>query len=376
MNTEIYISIYLVLSIVYAVFLAYNYNLFGVRNFFTKDSTEETIEEDTYNEERKERHSVNVVRISHIEKHPNADALDLIKIDGFTAISKRGQYKIGDLAIYVEPDYVVPTDHDLFSFLGEGNGRIKSRRLRGIWSQGLLVPALDGMSEGDDVMDLLGIKRYVPPVDKTSVTNVAVNSAPTPPGLLGLPKYDIENLRRQVGAFEAGEKIYVSEKIHGSNARFTYRDGQLHLGSRARWVKRDGNPWSRALDACPWIEEWCKANPDLILYGEVFGLQDLKYGLEKGNVSFLAFDIMKPDFTYVNAEDFVSMIDEDKRAPGWFDTFDFDKLQEDSLKNSRLAKEQISEGIVVRPIVERTNHKIGRVILKLVSDKYLERSKG
>ncbi len=42
---------------------------------------------------------------------------------------------------------------------------------------------------------------------------------------------------------------------------------------------------------------------------------------------------------------------------------------------SRVCPGQIAEGIVVKPVVERTHRNVGRVALKLVSDKYLERSK-
>ena len=39
----------------------------------------------------------------------------------------------------------------------------------------------------------------------------------------------------------------------------------------------------------------------------------------------------------------------------------------------RRGVDQLREGVVVRPQVERTDPEIGRIQLKLVSDKYLER---
>lgn len=107
-------------------------------------------------------HEVVVVRIKTIEDHPNAHSLDIIPLyeGGFNAIARKGDFKVGDLAIYVEPDYVVPPDAEMFAFLP--HKRVKSKKLRGVWSQGLLVPALPGMEEGQDVMEMLGIVRYVP----------------------------------------------------------------------------------------------------------------------------------------------------------------------------------------------------------------------
>jgi hypothetical protein len=69
-------------------------------------------------------HEVRVHRINEIEKHPNADRLGLVRIDGFTAIVRLGDFKPGDLAAYIEPDYVVP-DLEQFTFL-KGKLRIRS----------------------------------------------------------------------------------------------------------------------------------------------------------------------------------------------------------------------------------------------------------
>ena len=77
-------------------------------------------------------HKVEVVSINEIERHPNADSLDLVRIYGFTAIVRLGQFKPGDLAVYIEPDYVVP-DNEQFAFL-KGKTRIRAMKLRGVWS--------------------------------------------------------------------------------------------------------------------------------------------------------------------------------------------------------------------------------------------------
>lgn len=44
--------------------------------------------------------------------------------------------------------------------------------------------------------------------------------------------------------------------------------------------------------------------------------------------------------------------------------------------NSVLEPNYIMEGVIVQPVVERTHPEIGRVVLKLISDKYLLRKDG
>lgn len=446
-------------------------------------------------------HEVKVVRIDSIEKHPNADRLDLIHLfgGGFTAISRLGQFKLGDLAIYIEPDYVVPSEGpyaERFAFL-EGKTRIRSRKLKSIWSQGLLIEADPGMNEGDNVMEMLGIVRYEPPMrGRFSRIDGLVQSerdlqirdsgcVPTPDALKGLPKYDIESLRKNLHAFAEGENIIAVEKIHGANARFCFTtpkpsgaieqaewpetsskvgfgddtvvegkvvafdienaslDGRrfmttsegetlsleasvealaqfceaekvwneaeveseptMHCGSRALWKKRDDSDmWWMALAAHPWIEDFCRAFPDHVLYGEVFGqVQDLKYGAGPKDLFFRVFDVRAPApdtssapghfWTHAQLEEAFT---EEQRCPVVYKgPFNFKELQKLALGDSLIpGANHLSEGIVIRPLKERgvfdpkpgqtveqnegvVKQRGARVVMKLVSDRYLEKAK-
>jgi RNA ligase (TIGR02306 family) len=65
------------------------------------------------------KHEVLVVEVVEVKEHPNADALEVVKISGYdyTIVTKKGEFKVGDLGVFVEPDYMVPTDHEKFNFL-------------------------------------------------------------------------------------------------------------------------------------------------------------------------------------------------------------------------------------------------------------------
>ena len=326
-------------------------------------------------------HRVEVVRLGSIEKHPNADTLGLVAIWGYTAMVRLGDFKEGDLAAYIEPDYVVP-DTPQFAFLA-GHLRIKAKRLRGIYSQGLLVKAPDGAEEGDDVMECMGIVCYEPEVKamRESGQAAGADNENPPESLAWLSKYDLENWRRYNDLIVAGEPVSISEKLHGACGVFAWRDGRIWCGSRNGWKKRDEtNLWWKALAQSPWIEDWCKARADAILFGEVFGqVQTLKYGAQLGQIMFRAFDVLldEPGIDgrrgrWANVKEFHDMVLEQDRVPVLYEgPFDCECVETLSIGNSVLA-DHLSEGVVIRPMVERVAH-IGRVVLKLVGNEYMLR---
>jgi ATP-dependent RNA circularization protein (DNA/RNA ligase family) len=102
--------------------------------------------------------------------------------------------------------------------------------------------------------------------------------------------------------FQYDEKVVVTEKLHGSNARYVYLDGVMYAGSHFQWKAPDSPCiFTRVLKQYPWIEEWCRSNEGRVLYGEVIGDQKgYTYGLDKtkGELDFRAFDIREPDGTW------------------------------------------------------------------------------
>ena len=58
--------------------------------------------------EKKANHQANIVRVTEVKPHGNADTLEIIPIGEYQVVSKIGQFKVGDLAVYIQPDSVVP----------------------------------------------------------------------------------------------------------------------------------------------------------------------------------------------------------------------------------------------------------------------------
>lgn len=118
-------------------------------------------------------------RINEIRPIEGADAIEAAVVGGWTVVVRRGEFATGDLAVYLEIDSWVPTE--LAPFLSKGseprefNGvkgeRLRTMKLRGCVSQGLLLPIGIGvynvnadLDEGTDVTDLLGIQKWEAPI--------------------------------------------------------------------------------------------------------------------------------------------------------------------------------------------------------------------
>lgn len=332
-------------------------------------------------EPKKHTHRVEVVPIV-LEPHPDPETtmLSLARVYDFTVVVRTQDWEGVPFGAYIQPDSVVP-DTPEFEFLGK-NKRITVRRFRGVYSQGLLMPAPEGSKVGDDVSDLMGITRYEP---RENVTMYG-HSVRGPEGVF--PKYDVENWAKFNVLFDDGEEVIVTEKIHGANARFKMTpEDEMFCGSRTQWKKEHKDDlWWKCLDKNPWIRAFCEKNRTYTLYGEVFGnVQNLKYGAEQNDVFFRAFDVWDnannrfltwPELGELQVPGEHSYL---TVSPYWVPTlyvgpYDKEKIRELADGNTLIpGAEHIREGIVVHPRRERYEDFLGdRLKLKLVSNKYYE----
>jgi hypothetical protein len=104
-----------------------------------------------------------IQRVASITPIEGADKIEVAHVLGWQVVTKKGEYKIGDLCTYIQIDTVVPEVEE-FDFLRERKYRVRTIKLRGQISQGLIVPLPEGnFNEGDDVTDLVGVKKYEKP---------------------------------------------------------------------------------------------------------------------------------------------------------------------------------------------------------------------
>lgn len=323
-------------------------------------------------------HSVKVIEIAEVRPHENAERLEIVPVGGWQAVVRKGEFKPGDRAIYIEPDYTVPTDRSEFSFLakeGKDRHRLKAVRLRGVLSYGLLIPLPDHLMHlgvGRDVMSDLSIERYEPPVTNAGADDLPADQWPD----VYSSKFDVENLQNHPTLFKDGDPVFVTEKIHGANARYVVCNGILYMGSRTRWLKPHGNHiWRRAVDKTPEVKVFCDAHPGLVVYGEVYGsVQSLKYGAAPGEVRFRAFAALDHG-RWCDMPPLYGLFEQHKvpAAPLLYEgPFSMEVITALAEKDSTLCDGQMMEGVVITPCIERRDETIGRVALKHISARYWE----
>lgn len=309
------------------------------------------------------KHSCEVVEVKLLP-HPNADSLSIVKIKDFQVVVKTADWVDKKLGIYIEPDSLCP-DTETFAFLE--NKRIKAKKLRGEWSLGLLIPAPENAQIGEDYMEKLGIIHYEPPDSLT----MGGDNISAPKGIH--PDYDVENFRKYSDLFVDGEEVVCTEKIHGSSSRFVCVKDQLYCGSHHSWKAESDNMWWKIIKLYPVLEPWLRHHQDLTVYGEIYGwVQNLRYGARQGQIFFAVFDIMK-DGKWLDYETARKI----GQPLPWVPVIYRGPYKKELVLSLAEGKSTIAdhcrEGIVIKPVVERKDHEIGRVQLKIVGNTYLGR---
>lgn len=352
-----------------------------------------------------------VVKIEKVEKHPDADTLDVctVLVD-YPVIVKRDEYKMGDLAGYIPIDTIVP-DTDQFYFLcpkayekyqenGEAKHRqvgmkfplgsvpekdriIKAKKIRGIYSQGMLVsiPSL-AYYEGNSIVDALGLKKWEEEEEDNlpGLKRRRANEGRPPKGW-SIPKYDIDGIRKYVNCLSMDEEIVLTEKIHGSNAAFSHDGERLWVKSRNFYKLIDAEDmwWDVALRFD--FENKMSKFPGFIFFGEIYGqVRKFRYDTEIiGGVLLTKvrfFDVLDVKTKrYLDYDDRVRVISEIGLDPvpelyrgKWKGKEEMYPLAEGM---STLNLKHIREGWVLNTIKERYEPRLdSRMQVKLVGEGY------
>lgn len=365
---------------------------------------------------------VKVLPIKKLEKHPNADTLALAYVNDYVSIVGLTTFSEGDLVAYIPEGAVVPDDiAAVMGLEGKIGNRLKAIKLRGIVSQGILYPIKNSMlslpngkeipvNEGDDVMELLGITKYVPEIPANLSGEVFASD----------PRYtvnfDIENIKNYPDIILEGEEVVFTEKLHGTFTQIVYlpprfieaegleyketfgdKNGLLMVGSKSLSAdglmfkankQNDNNVYVKVVVEQDMLSKFMEQFKDeelpVIMLGETFGsdVQDLRYGFtHRGQNGFRAFAIYKglrSRFKVLNSDELDVVLGkmEIERVPVLYrGPFSREVMNEHTNgKETVSGKEMhIREVIVITPIAERYNNKVGRVILKNVSSDYLLR---
>lgn len=382
-------------------------------------------------EEKKSTHRCDVVE-PNFSRHPDADTLSVTPVYGYTCVGRTTDWAGVKRAIFIPPDSTVDVRRPEFSFLADqakkdGRARIKAKRLRGVVSYGLLIPAPDDAVLGDDWAERLDVQHFEPPLsfEKDGSQKFVMGGENASGPAVVSYKYDLDAFLRHHHLLEPGEPVLVTEKLDGCSARYVYEDGQFFCGSRTGWKKeypsyehltvaslvgqgmpadkaqevidqlhgqpKKQNLWWQILRQTPALEKFCQDHTGLVVYGEVAGnINCIKYGFADVN-RFYAFDVLK-EGAWMDAEEgrrllqsndvpVVPVIAGQSGLEVWPPLlhglkYDFEAVKvlaegETTVAGARPGT--MREGVVIKPLKERHDNRAGRICFKVVNPAFLEK---
>lgn len=354
---------------------------------------------------------VAITKIRAIEPIQGSDFIELAVVGDYRSVVKKGQFVPGALCAYIAEGSVVP--QELLKEIGlEGKlagaqkNRVKAVVLRGHLSQGICIEVKDGWTEGQDVAEILGITKYHPPIPVNMSGQVEYV------GRENTFHYDIDNVKNfEPGTIiHFGEQVVFTEKIHGTLTAVgvlpqdeTVLDPRLIVGSKEVFhqglsfkqiPENQFNIYCRV--AKHWeIQDrilksslWGDGKDPVYVFGETFGMQDLRYGASLNadeTLGFRVFDIfvgLPMVGSFLNDADLDAKCLELRlnRVPILYrGPFSREIMLEYTVGTETVSGTglHMREGIVIKPVKERKisfpHLPMSRVQLKSVSEVYSAR---
>ncbi|QHS63186.1 RNA ligase (ATP) [Chitinophaga agri] len=265
-----------------------------------------------------ERKLVSPVVIDDVQPIEGADLIEVATVKGWKLVIKKGEFKIGDHAVYCEIDSFLPVKEEFeflrkssFRRMGEQEGfRLKTMRMRGQISQGLLLPIhlLEGYTYqlGEDVSARLGVIKYEPPMP-AALGGIAKGLFPS-----FIPKTDEERIQNLSADYEKFKQhtFYVTEKLDGSSVTYYLNEGSFGVCSRNLDLEEsEENSFWKVAGKEDIAAKLAALGKNIAIQGELIGegVQGNPYGLRGQTVRFFnAFNI--DEYRYFELEEFTALI--------------------------------------------------------------------
>ena len=238
-----------------------------------------------------------------LEKKPivGADLIEAYRVNGWWVVDKKDAYEVGDLVVYCEVDSWIPhalatfltkPGHSPREYLGVKGERLRTVKLKGQLSQGLLLPLVeDNSEEGQDFSEILGITKWE---DTRYMANMdARGNFPD-----FIPKTDqerVQNLDRTLEKY-FGQSFEVTVKRDGSSLTAFVNGEESGVCSRNVNLKEteDSAFWAAA-NSLSLIPKILSTGRNLALQGELMS-QKIQGNYEKvQSIEWNCFDIYDID---------------------------------------------------------------------------------
>jgi RNA ligase (TIGR02306 family) len=242
--------------------------------------------------------------INQINPHTNAEKLLLAMILGWqVVINKEENLKVGDKVIYFEIDSILPEGEEWSKFMEKCKYRVKTIKLRGELSQGLIIPLeklfpkIDReFNEGDDLTNLLKLTKYDDEDIQILEGKSRVSNFPTEYGVSKTDEVRIQSSPSLLKEFY-GKPYIATLKYDGTSSTFIYDDSKTEFIVCSRNQKLEESKedlyWKTARKYN--IEEILKKNPDFILQGEIYGPKINGNKLNVKEVKLVIFNVFSKE---------------------------------------------------------------------------------
>ena len=269
-----------------------------------------------------------VAKIDEIKEIPGADNIEQAIIGGWNCIIQKGQYAEGGLVVVATTDAVIPQELsdelNVTNYLRKGQ-RVRTVKLRGVYSECLIIGKINTYTNGKDMMEIMGIFKYEPPVRVVQLGGGRKVRYQDNPNFHVY--YKFPNLKNVPNMFTKDDVVEITRKIHGTNARYgIVKKSKISIWDRIkklfgdRWVEYEfvvgshnvekGSDSNGFYDTNVWYEiekkydiknklwEYVKEvgaehiDKGVTIYGEIYGA-----GIQKGydygltDIKFVGFDV-------------------------------------------------------------------------------------
>ena len=242
-------------------------------------------------------------KVSEIVPIEKADKIELARIDGWQCVVKINEFHPDDLGVYFEIDSFLPASDQRYSFLekefrndtdGNRGARLRTKKLRGVLSQGLLMPLslfpeISSSKEGDDVTEMLNILKYEPPIP--------AQLAGTIKGLFPsfIPKTDQERIQNLPNLVSDEDDYEITIKLDGSSMTAYHYNGEFGVCSRNLDLKEDDTNsfWKIANQYL--LKEYLPLMGNFAIQGELIGEGIQKNPEKLSGRDFYLFDVWNID---------------------------------------------------------------------------------
>lgn len=187
------------------------------------------------------RKLVSVRKITDIRSIEGADKIEQVLVDGWIVVAQKGTHSVGDSVLYFEIDSFLPESDKRFeSFMKFGTRRfndvvghkVKTVRLRGVYSQGIIMPIsefpeIENPIEDFDYSETIGVVKW----EKPEVVGYNGDTKGTFPWFLR--KSDQERIQNLYGKLSQSQNLYDAKfvgtlKMDGSSITVFYVEGEKY----------------------------------------------------------------------------------------------------------------------------------------------------